>query len=328
MAPRKRSYKAAGDKWFGTWLHNASVDDHRERRTNSARKERLAAIRSRLASAGIDQSWAEVSLGIMKSNGFGLNQFSNRVLPVLHERMRDCSRKEDRKARAGELRNIDARTRNEAVAEAKQNEANLRKDRKALAFDVKTSANNAKKATWSDPGLDIGAAKHRALSATMADLSSDIRGAKSVLDKPFSSIHEVRLALSKSLFLDYTSSGFFKCLAWLGLDALVAYSAFKFVDSILGPPSQSSQAIALILFVVFLGVPILMIRHLAWLMRPRLTLSMPFVEKRYRQHFLANVMGQRVLPPAIKKSDIPQDVLNSIDEIKSGLRLALQKRSA
>jgi hypothetical protein len=331
MAPRKRSYKGAGDKWLGVWLHNASVEDHREGRTKAARNERLASIRTKLSGEGIDESWAEVTLGIMDSDGYGLNQFSNRVLPVLRDRMSACARKEDRKARAGELRNIDARRRKEAVAEARKNEAHCRNGRRELTSGVKTSTKNAKKVTWFDPGFDIGEAKNKALAATLADLSADIRLAKTVLDNPFSSIHEIRLAVSKSLFLDYTWNGFFKCIAWLGFDVLVVYMAFNVIEPYLknvDPNHGPGHALALVAFIGVLAVPILVIRHLVWLAKPRLRLSMAFLKKRYQSHFLSNATGQRVLPPAIEKSDITQSIISDMKEIELALRSALKKRSA
>lgn len=327
MALRKRSYKWGSDKWLGAALHNMRVDAYRERRAKDERNDRLASIRTKLRGAGIDDSWAEVALGIMESNGYGLNQFSNRVLPLLRDRMSDCAREEDRKARAAELRRVDAGKRKATVAEARQQEADCLGNRLRMTSEVKTATENVRKIAWLDPGFDVEGAKKKALAATIDELSSDIHVVKTALGNPHSSLHEIRLAVSKSLFLDYARSGFLKCLAWMGFDAVIFYMAFWVVDANI-KDVEPNAGVALILMFTFLAGPILMIRHLVSLLRPRIRLSIPFLTTRYQSHFLSIASGQGALPPAIEKSDITQAILADMKDIESQLRLALKKRAA
>ncbi len=325
-ALRKRSYKGAGDKWLEVMFHNMDVDDHRERMAKNERNHRLASIRTKLVNAGIDDAWAEVALGIMKSNGFGLNQFSNRVLPVLRDRMRDCVRKEDRKARANELRNIDARKKKATVAEAKQHEAHCRSERRQISGNVKKAAHEAKKIASPDPAVDIEDVKRKALAATLSELSSDIQLAKAVLGNPYVSLHEIRLAVSKSLFLDYTRSGFLKCIAWMWFDFVVVCVLFIAAIFAIKDTDLHHGSGGIALFSLMAG-PIMMIRHLVRLRKPRIGLSMPFLTKRFQSHYLSDVTTQQALPPIIRKSELPEATRKDLKEIASLLRLALWKRA-
>ncbi len=327
MGLRKRSAKFGSDKWLGVALHNMLVDADRESKAKAELKKRLAAIRRKLRGADIDESWAEVTLDIMSSYGYGLNQFSNRVLPLLRERMRDCAHAEDRKARAAELRRIDADNRKTTVLEAKRQEADCRRARLQVNSDVKIAKDNAAKVTWLDPGFDIEGTKSKALASTFDELSSDMRTAKKALDDEFSSLPEVRLAVSKSLFLDYSTNGFFKCLFWLGADVLVAYSTLHFVNALVKGVEPNLASVLAIMF-AFVAIPVVIIRHLIWLGQPKIKLSMPFVVSRYQSHFLTRSAGQGVMPPAIGKQEIPQDILDGMKEINLALRTALKRRSA
>ena len=326
MALRKRSHKFGSDKWLGTALHNMRVDAHRERKAKDDRDNRLGSIRTKLRGAGIDESWAEVALGIMESNGYGLNQFSSRVLPLLQARMTECAGEEDRKARAAELRRIDTARRKAAVAEAKQQEADCRSGRLKMKSDVKAAKVNAGKITWVDPGFDIDGTRSKALGSTLAELSLDIQRAKVALDNPNSSLHDVRLAVSGSLYLDYTRTGFLKCLALIGLDALVFYAVLSFINAHI-KDIEPNVGLVLVFMLGFLAGPVLMIRHLLWLIRPRIRLSMSYVAARYQSHFLSMATGQRALPPGIGSSDIPQGFLTDIKEINASLQRALKRRS-
>jgi hypothetical protein len=327
MALRKRSYKWGSDKWLGAALHNMRVDAHRGRRAKDERNDRLASIQTKLRGAGIDGSWAEVALGIMEANGYGLNQFSNKVLPVLRERMNDSAREEDRKARAGELRRIDAGKKNAALSEARQQESQCISNRLKMTADLKVAKDDVRKITWLDPAFDSEGAKTKALSSTIDELSSDIQHVKSALDNSQSSIHDIRLAVSKSLFLDYAKSSVLKCLVLIGLDALVFYLVFSFINARIGGV-EPNAGLVLLLILGFLAGPILMIRHLVWLRRPKVRLSMPVLMTRFQSHFLSMAKGQGALPPALAKSDIPQGISTSIQAINAGLRLALKRRAA
>ncbi|MCS4089586.1 hypothetical protein [Rhizobium sp. BK176] len=328
MAPRKRSYKGAGDKWLWVWLHNASVDDHRAQRTRAERNERLFLIRTKLRGEGIDEGWAEVALGIMESNGFGLNQFSNRVVPLLRDHMIDHEREEARKARAAELRRIDKQKRKTALGEAKQQEALCRRNRRKMTSDIKAARKNAKRITWVDPGIDVAGAKHNALNQALAELRSDIGVAKTTLANHDSSIHEIRAAVGTSLFLDYVRRGLPKCFAWMYLDLVVFAVMMGTVVSLLSRHVENNWVFGLCALAFFATGARAIIRHFVWLRRPRISLSMTFLKKRYQDHFLANARGQRLLPPVIEDTDIPQSILAEMEGIDTGLREAFARRAA
>ncbi|MCV9963530.1 hypothetical protein OIU34_16630 [Pararhizobium sp. BT-229] len=357
MALRKRSYKWGSDKWLGVAFHNARVDAHRDRKARDDRNRRLDAIRTKLRGEGIDGSWADDALRIMETYGYGLNQFSTRVVPELRQVMRQVALDERRKAEEGEQRRIDAERRKADVEETKRRRAlaaeqrqqqlrAAREERKAEAAKRKQdNAATRAMATVGDekrrqagtelkqaiqvnrqlsPGAaDTTALADRAMSSTADRVSREADEIVSTIENPLFSFNGVVGAVNRSMYFDYGNRGLASTAAILLGDVALAVVVFLVVaitDKSLGTETASFSLFVAMIF----ALPPLLVWHYIRLRRRRISLALPWVVTTFKTEFLG-LADSRVKPPGLRRKDIPRDLSTKVEAINSGFREAAKR---
>lgn len=357
MALRKRSYKWGSDKWLGVAFHNARVDAHRDRKAREDRNRRLDAIRTKLRGEGIDGSWADEGMRIMESNGYGLNQFSTRVVPELRQVMRQVALDERRKAEEAEQRRLDAERRKADAEEAKRQRAladeqrqqqlrAVREERKAEA--AKRKQDNAatralatvgdekrrladtelKQAIQVNRQLPPGAADAatlatRALSSTADRVSREADEIVSTIENPMFSLNDIVGAVNRSMYFDYGNRGLAATAAFLLGD--IALAVFVFLVVAITDKSVGTGTVSFALFVAMIfALPPLLVWHFIRLRGRRIRLALPWVSTTFKTEFLGLADG-RVKPRALRKKDIPRDVSTKVGTMNAGFREAAKR---
>lgn len=357
MALRKRSYKWGSDKWLSVAFHNARVDANRDRKAREERSKRLDAIRTKLRGEGIDGSWADDALRIMESYGYGLNQFSTRVVPELRQVMRQVARDERRKAEEAEQRRLDAERRKSEAEEAQRQRAlaaeqrrqqlrAAREERKADASKRKqdnaatramtTVGDERRKQANTDlkqaiqvnrqlpPGTaDVATLAARALSSTADRVSSEADEIVSTIENPLFSFNGIVGAVNRSMYFDYGNRGLGATAAILLGDvalAVVVFLAVAIIDKSLGSETAS---FALFVAMIF-ALPPLLVWHFIRLRRRRIRLALPWVATTFKTELLGLADG-RVKPPGLRWKDIRHDVSAKVEAMNSGLREAAKR---
>lgn len=282
MSLRKRSYRKNND-WLGVAFHNMRVDARRDRQTRANRDKRLGVVITKLRGEGIHESWADDALTIMEHNGYGLNQFSTKVVPLLVAKIRaqkqarqqaeankiaEADRKktaletrkaeaERRTAEAAERRQRkrieDERIRQQNIADGEKRQSEIveayeqmrlgEEKRKTAGLALRAAVEDVSRLPVTDPASDADDLARTAAVSALAEVGSDLDDILSTVNNPQYSIHVVRGAVNRSMFFDYVRHGIPKCLGIVGAEAVIGGCILFVVLVLIAVASGESQGI-------------------------------------------------------------------------------------
>ena len=315
MGLRKRSAKLGSDKWLSVAFHNVRVDMHRNRKASDERKKRLSAISSKLRGEGIDETWAETTLSLMESNGYGLNQFSTRVIPALRDEMQRTALREgqieaDRQASAArsEQKRLDRERRAIVRREANDMAKLGAVRRKAILKSAKAAIPLTDRV--SGPVDPISMAES-ARAAVLSSIDADLSRVEQVLASTGSTKHDLVGAIGSSPYFRKPRPGVMACVALVLLEVAVVFV----LASLLSPVFFEAETAKSVLGGVMLCAPLWGAWRVAKRRSPRMRLSMDTVKAAVKVAFWNEFPVSGIAPPAFSSTDIPIDMRTRLEAV-------------
>lgn len=319
MALRKRSYTRDSDKWLGVAWHNSRVKAQKNRKVQEQRDKRLASIETKLRGEGIDGSWASETMRIMEHHGFGLNQFTTRVLPHLERRMEERALEEARAtlAKAQELAEIEKRTAEaEEVKRLGRVAERKRKEVREAAISARANARVAPGEQGEIDRLDIA---KRATSVTIGEIAAELDQIVVVVRNPSSSLNSVRAVVNQSIFFDHGRNSIWAGLLLTMVRAAVGLFIVVFVLRA-ADGSAYEEAVGVVVFVGLLALPFDLIWSFVGFRRPRIKLALSVGSDRLSSAYYSEARDGRVNAPKLRKSTVPGDIWAKLEEANSSIR--------
>lgn len=330
MSLRKRSHKWGSDKWLSVAFHNARVDIHRNKKAKAEREKRLGAVRGKLRGEGIDESWAYTALEIMDRNGYGLNQFSTRTLPVLRESIREAAANERRAAEEASNRAaVRERTRianASAANDRKEAKARSRTEMSEATAVLRLSTSRRKelsrkaKARPTAPPDTTGpvdpiTVSQIAKADVIAELTSDLGRVEATLASGAPSRGKLMTAIGSSPFFKSPRMGITANLVMSGVDAF----CLCVVAFVLFGVFRENETAKTVVAVGILLSPLWLLWRFVRRRRTRLVIAWPTVNHAVIARFneLAPISG--LAAPSMKKAELPADLVGRLAAAKASV---------